>query len=131
MLLCSTVATAHDFEVDGIYYNINSSTNKTVYVTCRGSYYKDYDEYYGNVTIPSVVTYNGITYRVTGIGASAFKDCFYLTSVTIPGSVTSIGSGTFEGCTALTSIVVDEGNTAYDSRENCNAIIETATNELR
>ena len=29
MLLCSTVATAHDFEVDGIYYNIDSSTNKT------------------------------------------------------------------------------------------------------
>ena len=48
-------------------------------------------------------------------------------SLTIGNRVSSIG-GAFSGCTALTSIVVDEGNQVYDSRNNCNAIIETATN---
>jgi len=34
------------------------------------------------------------------------------------------------GYSALTNISVDENNKVYDSRENCNAIIETACNEL-
>ena len=53
-----------------------------------------------------------------------------LSSITIPNSVTSISSSAFSGCTALTSIVVESGNTIYDCRDNCNAIIETATNTL-
>ena len=66
---------------------------------------------------------------VTSIGNSAFEYCG-LTSIEIPSSVTSIGERAFRGCTGLTSIVVDEGNTIYDSRNNCNAIIETASNTL-
>ena len=42
----------------------------------------------------------------------------------------SIGELAFVGCSALTSISVEEGNTFFDSRENCNALIETATNKL-
>ena len=64
------------------------------------------------------------------IDYQAFADCTSLTSVEIPEGVTSIASGVFSGCNALASIVVDEKNTVYDSRENCNAIIETATNTL-
>ena len=67
---------------------------------------------------------------VTRIGGSAFKDCSGLTSVTIGNSVTSIGDYAFYDCSRLTSIVVDGDNTKYDSRENCNAIIETETNTL-
>ena len=67
---------------------------------------------------------------VTSIGESAFYYCSGLTSVTIPYSVTSIGRYAFAGCEGLTSIVVEKGNAKYDSRENCNAIIETATNTL-
>ncbi len=53
-----------------------------------------------------------------------------LTSVTIPNSVTEIGKVAFCDCSGLTSIIVESGNSVYDSRENCNAIIETATNTL-
>ena len=67
---------------------------------------------------------------VTSIGDGAFRDCSSLTSVTIPNSLTSIGSSAFSGCSGLTSIIVEKGNTKYDSRNNCNAIIETQSSAL-
>ena len=54
----------------------------------------------------------------------------WATSITIPGSVTSIGEGAFSGCSSITSVTVEEGNSIFDSRNKCNAIIETATNTL-
>ena len=44
--------------------------------------------------------------------------------------VSTIGEGAFVACNALASITVDVGNQNYDSRDNCNAIIEKATNTL-
>ena len=67
---------------------------------------------------------------VTKIGDWAFWGCEGLTSIVIPDSVTKIGEDAFLGCSALTSIIVDKGNRHYDSRENCNAIIESDTNTL-
>ena len=67
---------------------------------------------------------------LTSIGGSAFSGCMGLTSITIPKNVTTVYGSTFAGCTNMESIVVENGNTVYDSRENCNAIIETATNTL-
>ena len=67
---------------------------------------------------------------VTSIGNEAFYGCNRLTSITIPESVTSIGEGAFAGCDSLAAITVDKGNTAYDSRGECNAIIETTSNTL-
>ncbi len=74
-----------------------------------------------SITIPN---------SVTSIGVDAFSDCTGLTSITIPNSVTSIERYAFSRCTGLESITVAAGNTVYDSRNNCNAIIETASNTL-
>ena len=196
LLLCSAIASAHDFEVGGIYYEITDAVNKTVAVkgSSSGAYSNEY-----TVVIPISIVSDGETYRVTSIGEEAFSGCsdlksieipnsvtsigeraFYgctsltsieipnsvtsiegytfaycygltsieipnsvtsigqqaffvcsgLTSIEIPGSVTSIGQQAFYCCRGLTSIVVKEGNTVYDSRNNCNALIETATNTL-
>ena len=51
-------------------------------------------------------------------------------SITIPSSVTNIASRAFQNCSGLTSIQVESRNTVFDSRENCNAIIETNSNTL-
>ena len=106
-LLLSTSAFAHDFEVDGIYYNYLDKTAKTVAVTYKGSSGSSYSyEYTGTITIPSSVTYSGTTYSVTSIGSDTFYYCNGLTSITIPNSITKIGYGAFEYCMGLTSITI-------------------------
>ena len=107
MSMVACVASAHDFEVYGIYYNITSSTELNVSVTYRGDIFSSYsNEYTGSVVIPQTVTYSGKTYTVTSIGSSAFRGCSGLTSVTIGNSVTSIGGSTFKGCSSLTSVTI-------------------------
>ncbi len=139
-----------------LYYNITSNVEPyTVEVTSENTddpYYTTYPT--GDLVIPETVEYNSIIYSVTSIGQFVFSNCSGLTSVTIPNSVTSIGSYAFMDCSGLTgtltipnsvtsignyafsscrgieTIVVESGNTTYDSRDDCNAIIETATNTL-
>ena len=65
-----------------------------------------------------------------GIAGYAFSGCSGLTSITIPNTITSIGQNAFYNCSGLTNIVVRTDNLHFDSRENCNAIIETASNTL-
>ena len=189
LLAVSIVTNA--FEVDGIYYSYDDSG-----VTVSTGEVK----YSGNVIIPETVTYNGTTYRVTGIGNYAFYNCSGLLSVSMPNSVTTIGEwafadctelknvyfsnsltsigfrafsdchslldvtfghnlktisdlaflycwslksihipstltsigrrNPFAGCCSLISLDVESGNLKYDSRNNCNAIIDTENNTL-
>ena len=126
-LMLPALATAADFVVDGIYYNIKGNEAA---VTYAGDFTIFYPAYSGSVVIPATVTYNGTTYPVTSIEALAFVECSELTSIVIPNSVTSIGDQAFLDCPGLTSILVESGNPRYDSRNNCNAIIETAINTL-
>lgn len=191
-LLLPQVASAYDFEVDNLYYDINDDGASVVV----NGYSKDI---IGEMVIPSSVAYNGKNYSVTSIGVRAFYGCkgltsliipstvteinaqaffecksltclnipnsvikidvsafafcsgltnvtisksvteigyyaFYgctsLTSIIIPKSVTVVNGSSFGGCTGLTSIIVEDGNKVYDSRDNCNAIVETASNTL-
>ena len=102
-MMVSQVASAYDFEVDGIYY-YTSSNNATVTSRSNG--------YSGDVNIPASVTYDGVTYNVTSIGNNAFYGCRGLTSITIPNSVTSIESGAFLYCSGLTSITIPNSVTS-------------------
>ena len=153
LLSSSIPSLAYDCKVDGIYYDLNND-DKTASVTYMGLGSSDNkDAYVGNIIIPESTTYNGTTYSVTSIGDGAFldcsgltsvdipnsvtyigygafSDCSGLTSVTIPNSITSIGNSAFYGCSGLTSVTVDNNNGTYNSRNNCNAIIETSTNSL-
>lgn len=103
----------------------------------------------GEITIPSTVE----GFQVTAIAGAAFYGCTKITKVNIPSTILSIGRGAFYSCSnltslyipasvkeisfnaftgmsALASIVVDAANSIYDSRDNCNAIIETGINTL-
>ena len=118
------VASAADkVEIDGIYYNLNSSGDtKTAEVT------QNPNRYSGDIVIPETVTYNDVTYSVTSIGNSAFLGCSGLTSVTIPNSVTSIGYHAFSDCTSLTSVTIPNsvtsiGNMAFHNCSGMTSVI--------
>ena len=64
------------------------------------------------------------------IGNNAFNNCTSLKELNIPKNITNIGESAFAWCSGLEKITVDEGNQYYDSRDNCNALIETNTNIL-
>ena len=86
----------------------------------------------GDYAFESCPSLNSVTIgdNVTSIGKEAFSDCTKLSSVIIPKSVVSIGEDVFGGSYLLSSISVEAGNPVYDSRDNCNAIIETTTNTI-
>ena len=124
-LVSATRVSAHDFEVDGIYYNIISSTDCTVAVTFKGDYYYTWTtEYNETVTIPESVTYNNMVYRVTEIENKAFYGCNTLTSLNIPEGVTSIGECAFYKCSSLASINIPKSVTkiGYEAFYGCSSI---------
>lgn len=133
-------------KVDGIRYKLDKKNGTAMVLPSN---------YSGDLVIPSsfINPKDGATYLMTDFDKDAFVDCGELTSVTIPEgvasicnsafldckalksvtiskSVTDIGYDPFLNCINLTTIKVANGNPKYDSRNNCNAIIETATNTL-
>ena len=100
-----------DFFVDGIaYYILSDEEPYTVAVTHEYIFDYNYTNYEGvtTISIPSHVTYKGITYTVVGIDDRAFVSCTSLTTVAIPNTVTSIGSEAFIGCTSLNTITIPQ-----------------------
>lgn len=67
---------------------------------------------------------------VTSIGDSTFSFCNSIKNIEIPASVTKIGEMTFYCCESVESIVVDKNNKRYNSQNNCNAIIDSLTNDF-
>lgn len=101
---------------DAIHLILPNGTKKV------GSYaFRDFQKI-KSVTIPN---------SVTAIGKGAFFSCLSLESIFIPSSVTSIGESAFARCNSMYSLIVSEDNPIYDSRNDCNAIIETSTNTLQ
>ena len=132
------------FQKGNLWFEVTSANTVSVYTKSGVG---------GELKIPATVTYAGKQYTVTAIKSKGLSKCFYvnsliipntvttigdsvfgfdgsmLESLTIPSSVTKIGTDAFLGL-HLKSIVVEEGNKFYDSRNNCNALIETRTNTL-
>ena len=141
------------FEENGVFYRITDHDARTVEITYKGKDYNEFEyEYSGVVVFPARVTHRGRTFKVTAfaedalsvntirsikiengidsIGNFALSRNPFEGTLFIPASVKWIGKGVLDNCTYLEKVEVDAGNPYYDSREGCNAIIETATNTL-
>lgn len=149
LMVLTLSANAVTFTVDGVCYQTSSGG---VNVVSESSNAYNYDGLI-HAVIPSVVSYNGHNYKVVRISAKAFWSASDLESIEIPNSVTWIGSQAISSCEKLRSVKisssvktiesnnleycpnleeiwVDPENTVYDSRDSCNALIKTSTNEL-
>lgn len=116
---------ASETQVDGIWYNFDSSS-QTAEVTYKGSDpYSSEKVYSGAVAIPSVVTYNEIEYSVTSIGERAFWGSEDMTSILIPNSITKIGERAFSSCKNLLSITIPNSVTeiGYKSFGDCKSLV--------
>lgn len=98
------VEQGYDFVSDGFYYRLNEQ-GKGVLVT-----YKDtkFNNYSGNVVIPSTANYNGMSLPVVGIAPSAFRNCKGLTGVTIPATVKTVGQYAFRNCFELEQVNIPD-----------------------
>lgn len=139
-----TVTTIGEIAFLYCFYLTNLSIPNTV-TTIEASAFAYCQGFTGNLVIPNSVTtvgygafqycsgYDGdliIGSSVTEIGDYAFNSCDGMTgTLYIPSNVQSLGGNSFGYC-AFSGIEVDPENSVYDSRNDCNAIIETSTNEL-
>ena len=104
LLITAAFTASASVQIGDLYYNLDSSTltAEVTYLSYGSSSNKSYVS--GTLKIPSTIKCNGVTYKVTTIGSSAFRKCTGLTSVTIPNSVTKIGRDAFYGCNNLKTI---------------------------
>lgn len=127
----------------GYIYPYTSTTFSVFGANITDHYYDDYYNCYFIVFDNKVTSVGSYAFSerssltsiiipetVTSIGKETFRQCTALTEIIIPKGVNSIQEDSFYDCSSLTSIIVEQGNTKYDSRDNCNALITTATNTL-
>ena len=107
VLMLMTTSSAMAEVIDGLRYVLDSETKTAILLPQKNVNYS------GDFIIPEKVKGNdGVEYVVTSLGASCFKDCYGLTSITIPSSVTSLGEACFSGCWGLTSITIPSSVTS-------------------
>lgn len=109
-LLCLS-ASAYDFCIDEIFYNILASGNAVEVTHDYDSENSTTGSYKGKVTIPETVTHEGTTYQVTAIGTDAFAECARLTNVILPESITTIERKAFYDCSRLKEITIPQSVT--------------------
>ena len=105
------------FNVDGIIYAITSENTVTL-ISGEGAQ--------GDYEIPQTVTFDGVTYTVTAIGDSAFKDNKDITQLTIPDNIEQIGGNAFDGCSRLQTIYIGKGVREIGSKAFANIGTETS-----
>lgn len=117
--LCLSVVHASTF-IDGLYYDLDKS-NHTATVTYETKGSNNYALLPADVVIPESVTYEGITYSVTKIGAQAFQNCSSITEVTVGKELKNIGARAFLNCKSFTAMLLpDEFTTMGESAfEGC------------
>ena len=96
-------------QIDGIYYRIISEKNSSPYAITELEGESNNEDYSGDITIPSSVTYEvdyeDVTFPVTLINWGTFRNCKNVKSVTLPNSVIEINKGSFENC-GLSSVTI-------------------------
>ena len=107
VLMLMTTSSAMAEVIDGLRYVLDSETKTAILLPQKNV------KYSGDFIIPEKVKGNdGVEYVVTSLGASCFKDCSGLTSITIPSSVTSLDDYCFYRCGVLTSITIPSSVTS-------------------
>ena len=94
VIFCTTFLWAYDLEVDGIYYNLSESIAEVT---------SPEEGYYGDIFIPTEISYEDNVYSVERIGEQAFSNT-YITSIVLPPSIKTIGDNAFNSCSELNSV---------------------------
>lgn len=118
---CSKAEIPESVNINGEHYAVTAIADYAFAI---------YDEFFNGYKYNNVLESISFSHSVKRIGKYAFFCCSALKSIFIPKEVTEIGVGTFSADDALEEIIVQEGNPLYDSRQGCNAIIETKENRL-
>ena len=110
----------------GLCSNCTNLKSLTWNVINPDPYNSPYPFYIGSRENIEQITFGDCVERIPKSIAGGSK----IQSITIPKSAKTIDDGAFAGCSKLSTIVVDQGNQTFDSRDNCNGVVETATNTL-
>lgn len=137
-MLMPIMASAYDFEVDGICYTITSIGDLTVEVANSSNTETKSSNYEGDIIIPSSIVYNNVTFSVTGVGMAAFgyyekrpgSESFggtdKITSVSLPSTIKYLGTYSFIGCMSLKKIELPDNLTTigYSAFWDCENLEE-------
>ncbi len=113
-LVASMMSASEKREIDGVYYYLFNTTDGNS--ECEATIIENPNKYSGDIIIPESVTYEGISYKVTGYNTDAFRNCSEMTSLQLPATCFGwyFSSDLVYGCTALSSLTIN-GKSDYCS----------------